>query len=63
MSPDLKESWEQGFIVCIYVDAGCLVSDMPIAVYFLGDQSGSPKGQVQLNILICFLLPTPHWSA
>lgn len=29
---------------------------MPTAVYFLGNQSGTPKGQVQLNALMSFSL-------
>lgn len=33
-----------------------LVSEMPTAVYFLGDQSGTPKGQVQLSVLTSFSL-------
>lgn len=30
---------------------------MPAAVYFLGEQSGTPKGQVVLNVLISFFPP------
>lgn len=31
-----------------------LVSEMHTAVYFLGEQSGTHKGQVQLNVLMSF---------
>lgn len=30
------------------------ISEMPMALYFLGEQSGTPKGQVELNVLISF---------
>lgn len=40
-----------------------LVSEMPTAVHFLGNQSGTPKGQVQLNALMSSsLCPSPVCS-
>lgn len=39
-----------------------LVSEMHAAVYFLGEQSGTHKGQVQLNVLMSFPLSIPLLS-